>query len=195
MTTIYFIRHAKSDRTVRDGRIRPLTETGMVERTLVTEYLCDKKIDVVLSSPFKRAVDTVADFANKFGFNITTIEDFREQRSSSDIKDRGSEFFNYLKQQWSDFSHKMTDGESLLEVQERNIAALKDVITEYQNKNIVIGTHGIALSVIINYYDKTYGFEDLLAMADIMPWVVKMEFNGDSLVEMCKIDLFKPIIE
>ena len=63
MTRIYFIRHAESDNAVRDGRIRPLTEKGLADRRLVTKYLQDKKIDAVLSSPFKRAVDTVADFA------------------------------------------------------------------------------------------------------------------------------------
>lgn len=32
MTTVYFIRHAESDNTVRDGRIRPLTKKGMCDR-------------------------------------------------------------------------------------------------------------------------------------------------------------------
>jgi len=30
----------------------------------------------------------------------------------------------------------------------------------YEGKNIVIGTHGTALSTIINYYDSTYGYDD-----------------------------------
>jgi 8-oxo-dGTP diphosphatase len=39
--------------------------------------LRDKNIDAVLSSPFKRAVDTVADFAGKNGFEIELVEDCR----------------------------------------------------------------------------------------------------------------------
>ena len=51
MTTIYFMRHAQADNSVRDGRIRPLTEKGLADRKLVTEFLQDKDIDVVVSSP------------------------------------------------------------------------------------------------------------------------------------------------
>lgn len=38
---------------------------GLRDRTLVTEFLMDKQIDAVLSSPYKRAMDTVRDFAEK----------------------------------------------------------------------------------------------------------------------------------
>ena len=65
MTTVYLIRHAEADNSNRDGRIRPLTEKGLTDRQLVTEFLRNKNINAVLSSPFKRAVDTVADFAEK----------------------------------------------------------------------------------------------------------------------------------
>ena len=76
MTTVYFIRHAESDTSIRDGRIRPLTPKGFSSRVLVTEFLHDKNIDVVLSSPFKRAVDTISDFAEKNRFEITIKENY-----------------------------------------------------------------------------------------------------------------------
>ena len=45
-------------------------------------------------------------------------------------------------------------------VRERNIAALTDILIENQNKSeetsIVTGTHGTALSTILNYYDREY---------------------------------------
>jgi 2,3-bisphosphoglycerate-dependent phosphoglycerate mutase len=56
MTTVYFVRHAEADNSVRDGRTRPLTDKGMNDCALVTAFLKDKKIDVVLSSPFKRSI-------------------------------------------------------------------------------------------------------------------------------------------
>ena len=192
MTTVYFIRHAESDISIRDGLIRPLTEKGMSDRTLVTGFLQDKDIDAVLSSPFKRAVDTVADFAGKNNFEIETIEGFRERKSDSDKLRNAADFHSFNEHQWADFSYTHSDGECLTEVQERNIAALSDVLCRYQDKNIVIGTHGTALSTIINYYDNTYGFKDFMVMVNIMPWVVKMKFDGMNLVGMWKIDLFTP---
>lgn len=73
------------------------------------------------------------------------------------------------------FDYKLSDGESLREVQNRNIKALNEVLRMYEGKNIVIGTHGTALSTIINYYDSTYGYDDFERMKLIMPWIVKMQ--------------------
>jgi len=189
MTTIYFIRHAEADNSVRDGRIRPLTEKGKRDRALVTSFLSDKNIEAVLSSPFKRAIDTVAPFAEKYGFEIETVEDFRERKSDSDWI-RETDFFPFIARQWADFSYSLSDGECLKEVQERNISALNRVLSRHEGKNIVIGTHGTALSTIINYYDNTYGFAEFMTMIYLTPWAVKMTFDGNKCVEIEKIDLF-----
>jgi len=189
MTTVYFIRHAQADNTVRDGRVRPLTEKGLADRRLVTEYLQDKQIDAVLSSPFRRAVETITPFAEKNGMTIETIEDFRERKSDSDWS-RSTDFFSLIERQWADFSYTLSDGECLAAVQERNIAALRSVLARYEGENIVIGTHGTALSTIVNYYDSTYGFADFMAMVYLLPWVVKMDFDESGCAGIEKIDLF-----
>ena len=190
MTTVYFIRHAQADPSVRDGRIRPLTEKGLAGRRLVTEFLQNKRVDAVLSSPFKRAVDTIADFAKKNGHEIELVEDFRERTSDSDW-DRAADFFPLIERQWADFSYTLSDGESLGEVQARNISALNEALIRYQDQTIVIGTHATALSVIINHYDDTYGFADFMAMVHIMPWAVKMVFQKNACAAIEKIDLRK----
>ncbi len=187
MTNIYFVRHAQPDHNIRDDLTRPLSEKGLIDRTLVTEFLGDKSIDCVLSSPYKRAIDTIVDFAKKNHHTIQIVDNFRE-RDSVWVED----FIDFAKKQWADFSYKRSDGECLAEVQKRNISALFDVLTQYKDKNIVIGTHETALSTIINYFDNTYGFDDFIAMANIMPWVVRMKFDGENLVGMWKIDLFEP---
>jgi 2,3-bisphosphoglycerate-dependent phosphoglycerate mutase len=194
MTTIYFVRHCESDTSIRDDRIRPLTTKGLADRELVTAFLQDKGIDVVLSSPYRRAYDTISDFANKAGLQIHGVEDFRE-RKAGNVWLPDDEFWQYIRRKWSDFSYKLADGESLAEVQERNIAALNDVLDKYKDKNIVIGTHGTALSTIINYYDCTYDFADFMAMVNIMPWVARMVFNDTDCAAIEKIDLFRPVLE
>lgn len=145
MTTIYFVRHAQSDNSVRDGRIRPLTENGMNDRALVTEFLKHKSVDTVFSSPFKRAVDTIADFAEKNGLCIETIEAFRERKSDRNMNKNNKEFISFMERQWTDFSYTFSDGECLADVQDRNIVALNEILTKYKDKCIVIGTHGTAL--------------------------------------------------
>jgi len=193
MTTIYFIRHATPDRSGVGGQSDatfPLSEKGLADVPLVTKFLQDKNIDIVLSSPFKRSYDTVADFAEKAGFEIEVIDDFRERSIDSWLK--LGDFIAFTKKQWDDFSYKLPGGkcECLGDVQTRNIAALDDVLKRHEGKNIAVGTHGTALSTIINHYDPTYGYDDFMAMAWIMPWVAKFTFDRTNCIGIEKIDLF-----
>lgn len=189
MTIVYFIRHAESNYNNHDEAARELTEKGLRDRGLVTRYLEDKEIDAVLSSPYKRAVDTVKDFADKYEFEIETVYDFRERMVEREwIED----FTAFSKQQWADFSYRRLGGENLAEVQSRNIGALKEALKKYRDKNIVIGSHGTALSTIINYYDRSFGYPEFDKIKMLMPWVVKFTFDGETVKKIELVDLFAP---
>ena len=188
MTNIYFIRHAEPNFENHDDMTRELSAKGLKDRELVTKFLMDKQIDAVVSSPFKSAIDTVRDFADKNGMDITVIADFRERRVDSCwIED----FTSFSKKQWEDFTYKLSDGECLAEVQARNIAALNKLLDDYQDQNVVVGSHGTALSTIINYYDKTFGYDGFHEIRHLMPWVVQFTFGGKELIEIKKYDLFQ----
>lgn len=174
MTKVYFIRHAEPDYSNKNDMERSLTPKGMKDRELVSSFLCDKDIDIVLSSPYRRAVLTVKDFSDKYGLEIKTVYDFRERKIDSCwIED----FNAFSKKQWEDFDYKLSDGESLREVQDRNIKALKKVLNECQGKNIVIGSHGTALSTIINYFDNSFGYDEFEKIKNLMPWAVEFVFD------------------
>ncbi len=176
MTRVYFVRHAEPNYENHDDMLRELTPKGMEDRKLVTAFLADKDIDVVLSSPYKRAVDTVADFAEKNGLSIETIDDFRERKVGNGwIED----FKEFSRGQWADFSYKLPGGECIKEVQDRNIAALNTVLEKHNGKNIVVGSHGTALSTVINYYDNTFCYEDFEKIRFLMPWIVEFVFDAD----------------
>ena len=64
-------------------------------------------------------------------------------------------------------------------MQRRNIAALKKLLEEYADKNIAVGTHGTALSTVINYYDSTFGYEDFERIKNVMPWIACLCFEGE----------------
>lgn len=188
MTNVYFIRHAEPNYDNHDDMTRELSEKGLKDRVLVTEFLQDKQIDAVLSSPFKRAVDTVREFAEQQEMEIEIIEDFRERR----IADCWVEDFkDFCKKQWEDFSYKLSDGECLREVQTRNITALKNVLKQYEGKNIVVGSHGTAVSTIINYYDNSFGHAQFEEIRGLMPYVVQFCFEGEACVEIRKYNLFE----
>lgn len=189
MTTVYFIRHAQSDSSIHDPFLRPLTEKGLHDRSLVTDFLLDKHIDFAFSSPYKRAVDTIADFTDRNGIEIKIIDDFREHETISDNYG-DADYFPFIQQYWENKNYKVPGDESLGELQNRNIRALQKIVKEYKDKNIIIGTHGMALSSILNYYDETYGFQSFLSMVKIKPWVVKMTFDDFVNTKIEYIDLF-----
>jgi len=188
MTKVYFVRHAQPNYENHDDMLRELTAKGLEDRKLVTRFLSDKNVDVVLSSPFQRSIDTVRHFADTNGLEIGIVEDFRERRIDSVwIED----FNGFCQKQWEDFNYKLSDGESLLEVQKRNIAALHKVLTEYVGKTIVVGSHGTALSTIINYYDKSFGYAEFEKIRGLMPWVVEFKFDGMECVGIKQYNLFE----
>ncbi len=187
MTDVYFIRHCESDRGHHDDRTRPLTPKGQKDARLVTEYLKDKRIDAVLSSPFRRAVDTVEPFAESAGLPVIPIEALRERRVDSGwIED----FDGFARRQWEDFSYKRTDGESLGEVQARMTEGLQKILMEYEGKRVAVGSHGTALSVLVHTLRPSFGFAGFARIRPLMPWAVHFAFRGRECVKAEETDLF-----
>lgn len=174
MTEVYFIRHAQSDHSVKDNLSRPLTAKGLEDSKKVTAFLAGKKIDRIYSSPCRRAVETVSDFAQKSGLKISMVEDFKERIISGEWID---DYEAYARLQWADFDYKKANGESLREVQARNIKALQTVLIENAGGAIAVATHGTALSTIINYYKPDFLWDDFARIVHLTPFIVKMEFE------------------
>lgn len=181
MNKIYFVRHAKPDFNIEDELLRPLSEEGINDSKKVTEFLKDKNITKIYSSPYKRSVDTIKDFATLTNKDIELVEEFRERKVSNNwIED----FNAFAEKQWNDFNFNLEEGENLNEVQERNIRALSKLLNENDNENILIGTHGTALSTIINYYDNTFNYQDFNRIKNVMPLIVIISFQGLSAKSM-----------
>ena len=180
MTCIYFVRHCQSDHTKSgDERLRPLTKEGLEDSHAVLHYLKDKNIDVFISSPYKRSYDTITKAAEYYHLQIKTDERLRERKSG-----KNGNTFELFKKRWADKNYAEEDGESLYSVQKRNIEALKEIIEIYRDKNIVIGTHGTALSTILNYYNPAFGCDSFMRIIDYMPYIVKIEFDGEHYARM-----------
>ena len=81
--------------------------------------------------------------------------------------------------------------EIIREVQERNIAALNCLLNQHRNSTIVVGTHGTALSTIINFYDKQFGYKNFEKIKGLMPWIVRFTFEDDVCVEIQPYNLFE----
>lgn len=175
MTRVYFVRHAQPEHDWEDDRTRPLTEEGKKDSAIVLGFLKDKKIDAFYCSPYKRSVETIAEAADFFTKEIITDERLRlrEREKGPDGNNHGM-----FRKRWADHNYHEEGGESIAMVQNRNIEALNEILSDNTDKDIVIGTHGTALSTILNFYDNNFGCEDFLRIIDWMPYIIELDFES-----------------
>lgn len=186
MTRIYFVRHAEPEHSWEDDRTRPLTEAGKKDSKIVLDFLKDKKIDMFYCSPYKRSVDTILESASYFEKEIITDERLREREKGPDGNTHGM-----FEKRWFDYNFHEDGGESISMVQKRNIEVLNMILENSKDTNIVIGTHGTALSSILNYYDSEFGCKDFLRIIDWMPYIIELDFEEKELVakkDQCYIE-------
>ena len=177
MTKIYFVRHAQSDWRSGPDRERGLTAEALEDRRVVLAFLRDKPVDAFYCSPYRRSMDTIQEAADYFGLPIHTDERLRERAAAP-----GGNCLELFQKRWSDFGWHEPGGECLRSVQSRNIAALTDILTANPGKTLVIGTHGTALSTILNHFDPRFGCDDFMRIINWMPYIVELDFEGTALL-------------
>lgn len=190
MTSVYFVRHAQPDFIWSDDMTRPLTTEGENDSKKVAEAFKNIHLDFAISSPYLRSIKTIEKTTEMHGLTIHKDMRFRE-------RDKGSNGNNMemFRRRWADFTYHEDGGESLMSVQERNISALFDVLDTYNDKNIMIGTHGTALSTILNYFDKSFGCDDFLRIIDFMPYIIRLDFKGREYVGKEEILIIEKIFK
>lgn len=179
MTRVYFVRHAQPDHSWKDNRTRPLTEEGREDSKIVTEFLKEIPADCFYCSPYIRSLDTIRKAAESEGKQIVTDERLRERDSLP-----GSNTPALMERRWADPQFHEDGGESISAVQKRNIEALHEILRNHRDETIVIGTHGTALSTILNYYDSSFSFRNFMRIIDWMPYVLQADFRDEDLVSL-----------
>lgn len=151
MKNIYVVRHCQALGQDADA---PLSNKGMEQAYELGDFLLEYDINHIISSPYKRAIQSIMPFSNHL--NIPIVEDIRLRErvlSSTNLTD----WMNKLKNTFNDMNLSYEGGES-------SHCALKrivDVVEEHRDfKNILLVTHGNIMSLLLHYYDSTYGFNE-----------------------------------
>lgn len=179
MTKVYFVRHAEPEHSWADDRTRPLTKEGIKDCDIVLNFFQTRKIDKFYSSPYKRSVDTIQSSADYFHCKIITDERFRERE-----KGVGSNNYGMYQKRWNNHDFHEKNGESINMVQKRNVEALFEILLRDKDKTVVIGTHGTALSTLLNYFNSDFGFYDFMHIIDWMPYIVELNFDDNHLISV-----------
>ncbi|GAB6414458.1 histidine phosphatase family protein [Bacillus luti] len=182
-TYIYMVRHGESPKLEGDERTRGLTEKGSIDAHRVTDILKTEEIDTFISSPYKRAVLTIEKTADFYEKEIVIYENLKECIFLSEdqiISDK--EVYPLVKKMFSNPDFALTEGESYKDCQRRVVKVLKEILMDFQGQKIVIGTHGLVMTQMMNYFDNQYGFEFLIHTSK--PDIYKLEFKDEQLMNV-----------
>lgn len=169
---LYFIRHGETNwnckRKMQGESDIPLNENGRKFAELTREGLGSLKFDIVISSPYKRALETaqiITGSDNTPYFIDSRIREITwgdwDGLSPAEISKLG--FEDRFKLFYTDpFSFQgAPGGETIQQVCKRGKEFYEDLIQkkEFQDKTILIATHGCAVRGILNHlYDDPSDF-------------------------------------
>lgn len=180
LTHLYLVRHAHSTYSPNELS-RPLSEDGLLTADTVTEILKKENIDIIYSSPYKRALQTVQGLANYLDQEVQIVEDLKERiLAEKPVKD----FKKAINKVWLDYDFSWSGGESNRIAQKRGVQAIFQILENHIGKNIVIGSHGNIMVLIMNYFDNKYDFNFWQNLE--MPDIYKLTFNRNKLVNVHK---------
>ncbi|MGD6961226.1 histidine phosphatase family protein [Fictibacillus phosphorivorans] len=184
-TIVYMVRHGDSPKEGNE-RTRGLTEKGYEDACRVTELLKDKKIDIVVSSPYRRSILTIEKIALHIRKEVEVIEGLRERVfSSSSNRLEDNELGPLLEKSFVDFNFSLEDGESNAACQKRAVQVLKELLHTYKDKNMVIGTHGAVMTLMMNYFDSSFDLNFLYSTTK--PDIYRLAFNDEELVSVERV--------
>ena len=181
MTTIYFIRNAECE-NLQDATSEFSAE-GQKELTAIQGFFHDQKLDAVYLSSQKNAAKTMEFITNKEDIPVYVTEEFNERK----IGQRVANLTSFSRRQWAEQEYKLNQGENLIDVQDRMIDGLEKVVTINKDQTTLICTHSFALATLIQFFDETFSFEEYQRTNSIRPWIVKMEFDGKTLLALEEI--------
>lgn len=170
MKNIYLIRHCKA---TGQESTAALTNEGEQQAIELAEFLMDKDIEGVVCSPYLRAVATIKPFCERVNLTIEPDDRLQERvLSSEDYVD----WMDKLKETYLNLDLKFEGGESSNEAMNRGMEVVEE-ITKRDESNIVVVTHGALMSLIIKFYDSSFGFDDWMSISNPDVYHLLMDSN------------------
>jgi len=127
-----------------------LTEKGREQAKVLASAVSDKNINVIISSPLKRAVETGRIVADACNIPIEIDARLLEQNYGIyEGVDRKDEAFLNNKR---NFAYKYPGGESMMQVAYRVYGLIDEIKYKYKGKNVLIISHGGVCRIINTYF-------------------------------------------
>jgi 2,3-bisphosphoglycerate-dependent phosphoglycerate mutase len=149
--TVSFVRHCQAMGQDPDA---PLTPTGEAQAAALADFLAPFPIDRILSSPFRRAQDSIAPFAARRGLHVETDTRLIERVLTTASLPNWRE---HLRASFADLDYCLPGGESNRAALARAVAVLDD-LQRHPATTTVIVTHGNLLALLLRHCDDRVGY-------------------------------------
>ena len=157
MTAIVLIRHGETDWNVI-GRYQgqedpPLNQKGLEQSKLLANKMVGMELDLVYSSPLKRAEQTariVCDVLNVPLITEPRLMEIHQGDWQNRLRTEIEEVYPEIFSKWETEPWDVTppNGEHLSQVQMRVNSAVKNIIEKHPNERIGVVTHRIPIALI-----------------------------------------------
>jgi 2,3-bisphosphoglycerate-dependent phosphoglycerate mutase len=153
---------------------RPLSDAGRVAADELASELEVYTISAIYSSPYPRALETVAPIARGRGMEIQLLADLRERRLSPQPMD---DWHSALERAWTDADFAPPGGETGRDAQRRAVAILDLLRSRHPDGGrLVLGSHGNLISLILQALEPDVDYAFHMAMPT--PAVYRLTHDG-----------------
>ncbi len=159
MTTVYIARHSQPFRDLLGdykaqeqeqlkNEKNPLSALGEQKAKEMASIWELNNIDALYSSHYVRAMSTAKYIAENNSIKLNVDERFGERKFGvQDMSELPKAFFEDQLRNWD---YKVGNGESMNEVASRMQDAFQELLVKYEDKRIMIVSHGTALSAMLS---------------------------------------------
>lgn len=186
-TTIYLTRHGQTEwnieRRLQGRGDSPLTEAGIDRAKELRERIKDINIDVIYSSPIKRALDTANLVKGDKSIEVITNDGLVEM-CFGDYEGRRTDEVMEENPEWNidlimhgDTELCAPNGENLGSVRARIKETMDKLIDENRGKTILVVAHGITLKALMYYFKDEEVNNEVMGQATLTKINVDCENN------------------
>ncbi len=138
-----------------------LSKKGEENAHLLSKNPNLENIDIIYTSKYFNALETAKIIAEEKEMDLYIADDLSERL----VGELGSNEYRFLKgMQEHDFTYKLTNGESIKEVNERMKVFLTKILNS-QEEQILVVSHNIAImSLLVSFCNKGFSLEDHLIL-------------------------------
>jgi [ribosomal protein S5]-alanine N-acetyltransferase len=150
---IYLVRHCETTGQKPDA---PLTDQGALDAVKLGEFFKSRSIQRVITSPYKRAVDSIRPAASHIGFAIEKDDRLMERKLSGKNLD---DWETWIRRSFDDPDLCLEGGESGNEAARRANEVIDELLSEGRGPTVVV-THGNLLSFLLRKWMPEFGYND-----------------------------------